>query len=181
MLITRTGYTGEDGFEIFPHNSVLGPVWDAVIEAGKPFGLLPCGLGCRDTLRLESGFSLYGHEINDGTNLVEAGLSWIIGWNKSDFIGKQALVDVKGKGPSRKLVGIKAIDKALPRDGMLILVDGREVGKVTSGGISPILNQGVALAYVESSLATMGTKIGVQIRDQVKSFEVASRRFVGGK
>lgn len=181
MLITRTGYTGEDGFEIFPPNSVLGQVWDDVLAKGAPLGLLPCGLGCRDTLRLESGFSLYGHEINDTTNLVEAGLSWIIGWNKPAFIGKAALEKVKAEGPVRKLVGLKAIDKALPRDGMTLHHDGRLVGKVTSGGISPILNQGVALAYVESALAASGTVLEVQIRDQLKKFEVTKRRFVGGK
>ncbi|HSQ42908.1 MAG TPA: glycine cleavage system aminomethyltransferase GcvT [Fibrobacteraceae bacterium] len=181
FLVTRTGYTGEDGFELFPLNTFLGEIWDRILAEGKPMGIRPCGLGSRDTLRLESGFSLYGHEINDTTNLVEAGLSWIVGWNKPDFIGREALQQVKAEGPSRKLVGLVAVDKAIPREGMVVVSNEREVGKITSGGMSPVLNQGIALAYVESSLAKMGTEVHLQIRDQLKKFRVSGRRFVGGK
>jgi len=181
MLLSRTGYTGEDGFEVFPPNDLLCVLMDKIIECGAPYGLIPCGLGCRDTLRLESGFSLYGHELNDTINLVEAGLSWIVGWSKANFIGKDALVLIKAKGASRKLVGLLALDKALPREGMIVSVADREVGVVTSGGLSPVLNKGIALAYVETAVAIVGQRLDIQIRDQVKSFQVASRRFVGGK
>jgi len=181
MLLTRTGYTGEDGFEVFPPNEILGDMMDTILAVGTPMGLVPCGLGCRDTLRLESGFSLYGHELNDSVNLVEAGLSWIVGWNKPDFIGAQALRQVKAQGVSRKLVGLLAVDKALPREGMAVFSEEREVGKVTSGGLSPILNKGVALAYVESAYAKSGQTLQVQIREQMKEFQVVPRRFVGGK
>jgi len=181
MLATRTGYTGEDGFEVFPPNELLVDLLQTLLTVGTPFGLIPCGLGCRDTLRLESGFSLYGHELNDQINLVEAGLSWIVGWDKPSFLGREALLKIKVEGPKRKLVGLVAIDKALPRDGMTVLASGIEVGKVTSGGISPMLNQGVALAYVDVAHAKIGTTLSVQIRDQVKSFQVSARRFVGGK
>jgi len=181
MLMTRTGYTGEDGFEVFPPNALLGTVYDALLAVDKSLGLVPCGLGCRDTLRLECGFSLYGHELNDTTNLVEAGLSWIVGWDKADFIGAHALRQIKAHGPSRKLVGLRALDKALPRDGFSVFWGDKEVGRVTSGGLSPMLNRGVALAYVETDCAVMGREVQVLIRDQKKLFQIVSRRFIGGK
>lgn len=181
ILVTRTGYTGEDGFELFPSNSHLLEVHDLLLQVGAPMGIQSCGLGCRDTLRLESGFSLYGHELNETIDLVSAGLSWIVGWDKPSFIGKDALVAIRTAGVKKKLVGLIAVDKAIPRDGMKIENEGNDIGFITSGGMSPILNCGIALAYLDKELATLGSIVHVRVRDQLKAFRVQTRRFVGGK
>jgi len=181
VLVTRTGYTGEDGFELFPSNSHLLEIHDLLLRVGAPMGIQSCGLGCRDTLRLESGFSLYGHELNESIDLVSAGLSWIVGWDKPSFIGKEALLAIRHAGASKKIVGLLAIDKAIPREGMKIENEGVEIGYITSGGMSPILNSGIALAYLNKDHATLGSIVHVRVRDQLKAFRVQTRRFVGGK
>lgn len=176
--ISRTGYTGEDGFELFPAVENLSKVWQMLLEHGQEEGLVPCGLGCRDTLRLESGFSLYGHEINDQINLIEAGLNWIVALDAKDFVGKDALQSIRNQGASRRLIGLKAVERALPRDQMEVYCDERCIGQVTSGGISPVLGCGIALALVDAEAVLSQQILQVKIRDQFKPFEVVSRRFV---
>lgn len=176
MVYSRTGYTGEDGFEFFPKSENAELVWDALMQAGASDGLIPCGLGARDSLRLEAGYSLYGHEIDDQTNLVESGLSWIIGWDKAGFIGRDALVACKKSGDAKKLVGLCMEEKAIPRQGYDLYIGDERIGKITSGTMSPVLDKGIAMAIV-SSKVPMGGKIDVMIRDQRKKAIVTSRTF----
>ncbi len=177
MLYSRTGYTGEDGFEFFPENKDLPTLWKALLEAGSRHGILPIGLGARDTLRLEAGYSLYGHELTDKTNLIEAGLSWITDLQKGDFVGRAAL-DAKAKGGmARKVVGLELQELAIPREGCLIQSGGKSVGVVTSGTMSPTLGKGIAMAYVDVGLAKIGTELEVVIRDAGRKARVTSRHF----
>ncbi len=177
-LYSRTGYTGEDGFEFFPENKDLASLWARLLEAGSRYGMLPIGLGARDTLRLEAGYSLYGHELSDKTNLIEAGLSWITDFAKGDFMGRPAL-EPKSRpgGMERKIVGIELLELAIPREGCLIRAGGKDVGVVTSGTMSPTLNKGIAMAYVVVEQAKIGTELEVMIRDAGKKAKVVSRNF----
>lgn len=177
VLVSRTGYTGEDGFEIFPPAQEAPRFWQALIEAGAPLGLLPVGLGARDTLRLEAGFSLYGHEITETTDLLEAGLGWIVALDKPDFIGREALLRSKAQGLKRKLVGLKMVEQGIPREGCVVAREGVNLGVVTSGTMSPTLQQGIALAYVDAAYASPGQSLSVMIRDAAKRVEVVSRYF----
>jgi len=181
-IVARTGYTGEDGFEIYvPWNQ--GPkIWKNLMHAGHPYGLKACGLGSRDTLRLEMKYPLHGHELTDQTNPLEAGLSWVVKLDKGDFIGRSALIHIKESGPTglkRKLVGIKLLDRGIPRQGYEIFTaDGKEkIGEVTSGTQSPSLKQSIAIAYVALPYAQEGTKISVNIRGIKTSAEVTSTPF----
>jgi len=174
MVYSRTGYTGEDGFEFFPKNKDALVLWNSLMEAGKGRGLLPCGLGARDSLRLEAGYSLYGHEIDEQTNLVESGLSWIIGWDKENFIGKNALVQAKSQGTGRKLMGISLVDKAIPRQGYPIYHKDQQVGYVTSGTQSPVTGNGIGLALVSSHLG-IETEVHLDVRGQKKLARLCSR------
>ena len=164
MIISRTGYTGEPGFELYFANEHALKVWDAVMEAGREFEIEPIGLGARDTLRLEKKMCLYGNDIDETTNPIEAGLSWITKLDKGDFIGREALLKVKEEGPKRKLVAIVLEDQGFPRKGYKILKDGKEIGQVTSGTVSPILNKGIALGYVTREFAKVGTELAIDIR-----------------
>lgn len=176
-LFSRTGYTGEDGFEFYPENKYAAALWSSLLEAGSEHGILPIGLGARDTLRLEAGYSLYGHELSDQTNLIEAGLGWITDLNKGDFTGRAPLdAKVKG-GPEKKLVGIELLELAIPREGCVVRVDGQPVGVVTSGTMSPTLNKGIALAYVKTGFSKIGTPLEVVIRDSGKQARVTGRNF----
>lgn len=168
MVISRTGYTGELGFELyFPSDVPTGEkVWHAIMTAGKKFGIGPVGLGARDTLRLEMGFCLYGHDIDKTTNPIEAGLGWITKLDKEDFIGKGPLVEVKHAAPKRRLVGFVCSEKAVPRQGYAILAGGGRAGAVTSGTFSPILEQGIGMGYVASAQANPGTSIAIAVRDR---------------
>jgi len=177
MLISRTGYTGEDGFELFPKSDDCVKVWSALFEVGKPMGLLPVGLGARDTLRLEAGYSLYGHEITDQTNLLEAGLGWIVSLDKGDFIGRDALVKIKAEGLKRKLVGLTMDELAIPREGFAIEAEGKSIGFITSGTLSPTLNKGIGMAYVTTAESDNGRRVEVVIRDARKAAVVGTRRF----
>ncbi len=177
VLVSRTGYTGEDGFEFFPPAQEAPRFWQALMEVGSPLGLLPVGLGARDTLRLEAGFSLYGHEITEATDLLEAGLGWIVALDKPEFIGRDALLRSKAQGLKRKLVGLKMTEQGIPREGCSVTLDGANLGIVTSGTMSPTLNQGIALAYVDSSHATPGQNLKVMIRETAKQAEVVNRYF----
>jgi aminomethyltransferase len=166
MIISRTGYTGELGFELyFPSDVATGKrVWDAVMEAGKEFGITPVGLGARDTLRLEMGFCLYGNDIDQTTNTLEAGLGWITKFDKGDFIGKAALLKAKAEGLKRKLVGFTLSDKAFPRHGYAIHLNGSKIGEVTSGTFSPILDKGIGMGYISAQYAKPGSEVAVVIR-----------------
>lgn len=178
-IIARTGYTGEDGFEIYFDARQAVPVYEQILSAGRPFGLQPIGLGARDTLRLEMGYALYGHEIDDKMSPLEARLGWVVHWDKEiPFIGQAALQKQKAAGLSRKLVGIRLLERGVPRSPYRVLQDGTPVGEVTSGTFSPSLNVGVALCYVPTGLAGIGTRLEIEIRGQAVPAEVVGVPFV---
>ncbi|HZR57358.1 MAG TPA: glycine cleavage system aminomethyltransferase GcvT [Terriglobales bacterium] len=169
ILIARTGYTGEDGFEIYvPSDETTSTmVWNRVFEAGKEFGVLPCGLGARNTLRLEAKMPLYGHEISDTINVWEAGLDKFCKIDKPEFIGRTALQELRTKPLTRTLAGLEMVDRGIARGDYKVLdASGREVGYVTSGSPSPFLKKNIALAYMPPELATIGTEVQVEIRGQ---------------
>ena len=169
-LIARTGYTGEDGFEIYlPSDEPTSErVWHEVMEAGKEFGILACGLGARNTLRLEAAMALYGHEISEEINVLEAGLERFSKLGKSDFLGAQALLELKKNGaPKRKLVGLEMVDRGIARDGYKVCnLRGEAIGYVTSGSPAPFLKKNIALAYVSPAQSAVGTTVKVEIRGQ---------------
>jgi aminomethyltransferase len=181
VLIARTGYTGEDGFEIYvPSDEATSTrVWHEVLEAGKPFGILPCGLGARNTLRLESAMALYGHEISDEINLLESGLERFSKLGKSDFLGSQALLELQKSGaPKRKLVGLEMVDRGIARDGYKVCsLEGDPIGFVTSGSPSPYLKKNIALAYVPVDRITPGTEVAVEIRGNLVKAKVVPLPF----
>jgi aminomethyltransferase len=168
-LVARTGYTGEDGFEIYVPSDVATSerVWNEVIAAGAEFGILPCGLGARNTLRLEAALSLYGHEISESINVWEAGLDRFCKLEKGEFLGSSALQGVlDAGGPSRKLVGLEVVERGIARDGYRVMdLSGKPVGYVTSGSPAPFLKRNIALAYVPRSFAEVGTEVAVEIRN----------------
>jgi aminomethyltransferase len=175
--ISRTGYTGEDGFELMCAWDCGEMVWDAVFEAGKDCGIVPVGLGARDLLRLEAGYCLYGHEIDQTTNPIEAGLGWITKPEKGEFNGRTAIERVLAEGPKRKLVGLEMLEAGIPRQKYAILADGREVGRVTSGSYSPTMQVSIALGYLPVELAEAGRVVQIDIRGQVRRAKVVSTRF----
>ena len=181
VLIARTGYTGEDGFEIYvPSDEATSTrVWHEVLEAGKPFGILPCGLGARNTLRLESAMALYGHEISEEINLLESGLERFSKLGKSDFLGSQALLELQKSGaPKRKLVGLEMVDRGIARDGYKVCsLEGDPIGFVTSGSPSPYLKKNIALAYVPVDRITPGTEVAVEIRGNLVKAKVVPLPF----
>jgi aminomethyltransferase len=169
ILIARTGYTGEDGFEIYiPTDEATSVrVWNEILVAGKEFGVVPCGLGSRNTLRLEAKLPLYGHEISDTINVWEAGLDRFIKMEKPEFIGRFALEKAKAAGVKKALVGLEMVERGIARDGYKVQDDsGKEVGYVTSGSPAPFLKKNIALAYVPPEFAEVGTKVKVEIRSQ---------------
>jgi aminomethyltransferase len=179
-LIVRTGYTGEDGFEIYvPSNIATSErVWDAVMEVGGDFGILPCGLGARNTLRLEAKMALYGHEISDEINVWEAGLGRYAKMDKPEFIGREALAAAKAAGLKRTLVGLEMIDRGIGRDGYACCAAaGPAVGVITSGSPSPTLGKNIALAYVPPAMSAVGTAIFVEIRGQRVKAQVVPTPF----
>jgi aminomethyltransferase len=176
-LFSRTGYTGEDGFEFYPENAHAAALWDALLKAGAEHGILPIGLGARDTLRLEAGYSLYGHELSDQTNLIEAGLGWITDLGKGEFTGRPSLEPKVKAGVEKKIVGIELLELAIPREGCVVRAAGQDVGVVTSGTMSPTLGKGIAMAYVKAPFAKIGTELEVVIRDAGKKAKVVSRNF----
>jgi glycine cleavage system T protein (aminomethyltransferase) len=167
-LIARTGYTGEDGFEIYipSDEATSSRVWFEILEAGKEFGILPAGLGARNTLRLESGMALYEHEISDSINVFEAGLDRYCKLEKGPFVGSEALNRIKGEGgPARKLVGLETIERGIARDGYGVFDEsGKQIGSVTSGSPSPYLKKNIALAYVPRECAAIDSEVLVQVR-----------------
>jgi aminomethyltransferase len=163
-MISRTGYTGEDGFELFVPPNAAERVWMAVLDAGKPINLVPAGLGARDTLRLEAAMRLYGQDIDENTSVLEAGLGWVVAWDKGDFVGRDALVEQKRAGISRKLVGFELIDPGIARHGHEVFVDGEKTGLVTSGTQTPFLKKAIGLAYLPANRSTAGTGFEIDIR-----------------
>jgi aminomethyltransferase len=165
-IVARTGYTGEDGFELFCDADRTREVWEAVASAGTAAGLRPCGLGARDTLRLEAGMPLYGNELDRDTNPFEAALGRVVKLEKGDFIGREALEAVKETGPARKLIGLQMVDNAIPRGGYEVRAGGAPIGRVTSGTLSPTLGTKIAMARVAAETAGVGNAFEVVVRDR---------------
>lgn len=168
MIISRTGYTGELGYELYfkGNEPEAESVWSKVFEAGKEFNIQPVGLGARDSLRLEMGFSLYGNDIDKTTNPLEAGLGWITKLNKENFIGQDALMTIKSSGLKRKLVPLVSEEKAFPRHGYDLTIDRKKVGTITSGTVSPVLEKAIALGYVDVESTQEGNQINFLIREK---------------
>jgi aminomethyltransferase len=162
--ISRTGYTGEDGFEVFVPPASAERVWDAILNSGRNAGILPVGLGARDTLRLEASMRLYGNDMDETTTVVEADLGWIVGWKKTEFLGFERLQQQKAEGPSRKLVGFEMLDRAIARHGYDVYCDGASAGVVTSGTQTPFLKKAIGMAYVPGDRTAPGTEFEVEIR-----------------
>ena len=178
-VIARTGYTGEDGFEIYMDADSAVPVFESLLEAGKEYNLQPIGLGARDTLRMEMGYALYGQEIDADRSPLDAGLGWVIKLKKADaFIGQEALVNQKDKGVKHKLAGVKLTDRGVPRSHYKVLDGGNPVGEVTSGTFSPTLNTGIALCNVPTELSKPGTRLDIAIRNSTVAGEVTPLPFV---
>ena len=178
MLISRTGYTGELGFELYFHPDYAEKIWSAIFAAGKEFGIAPVGLGARDTLRLEMGYCLYGNDIDQTTNTLEAGLGWITKMNKGDFIGRPVLEKVKAGGVQRKLVGIVVDEKAVPRHGYPINKNGTSIGTVTSGTFSPSLEKGIAMGFVGVSQSQPGNPVDIDVRGKAIVGKVTALPFL---
>ena len=177
-LISRTGYTGEDGFELYIPATAAVDLWNRLLETGQSDGLVPVGLGARDTLRLEKGYALYGHELSPQISPLEAGLGWIVKLDKGDFVGRDALVAQKAAGIPRKLVGLVMAERGIPREGYPVYAGDRLVGSVTSGTMSPSLKNGVALALLESSCAIPDSELLIGIRDRKLRARIVKPPFV---
>lgn len=175
--IARTGYTGEDGFEIYIAPGEAERLWNLLLDAGSEFGIKPCGLGARNTLRMEAAMALYGHEIHASITPLEAGLDWIVKLDKGDFIGRAALVAQREKGVARKLVGFEVTGRGIARDGFEVFLDGAGAGWVTSGGPSPTLGKNIGLCYLPAARAVAGTTIGILIRGQLVEAQTTSTPF----
>ncbi len=180
VFISRTGYTGEDGYEILVENRHSEYLWDKILEDGKKFSIKPIGLGARDTLRLEAALHLYGNDLDENTTPVEAGLSWSIPKDKeTDYNGKHVIIEQIKNGTSKKLVGLKMLDKAIARHGYEVYKNGGKIGIVTSGGPSPVLGTNIALAYVKNNKEICaGTVVQVMIREKLHDAEIVKRPFV---
>ncbi|MCT2981147.1 glycine cleavage system aminomethyltransferase GcvT [Propionibacterium freudenreichii] len=182
FTVCRTGYTGETGFELVVPSDHAVAVWEKVLEAGKPFGIVPCGLAARDTLRTEMGYSLHGHEISPEIDPVSAGLTWAIGWDKPDFRGAEALRAIRANKPARRNRGLRAVGRGIPRPGMSVVPagagpDAEPIGVLTSGTFSPTLRIGIGLALIDTSIKP-GDKVGVVVRNRVEEFDVVKPPFV---
>lgn len=183
-LIARTGYTGEDGFEIYTGRESSKKIWNSLLQVGSPFGLLPCGLGARDTLRLEMKYALYGHELTETTNPLETGLGWITKLGKTGgFIGKEAIARVKAAGQTRCLAGVLSIGRGIPRQGYEVWDETRSriIGHITSGTQSPSLKRAIGIALIDKIHERSGTRVTVKIRDDFHEFEVCKTPFLEKK
>jgi len=170
---SKTGYTGEEGFEIFFEKTKAEQVWNEIIKAGAK----PCGIGCRDTLRLEASLPLYGHELEENISPLEAGQGWIVKFDKGEFVGRSALLKLKEKGLTRKLVGIEVLEKAIPRQGYKFFVDNKEIGNITSGTMSPTLNKPIGMAYVDIKYSEIGTELQIEVRGNLYKCVVVNMPF----
>ena len=180
MILSRTGYTGELGYELYfkGDEEQAEKLWTKILDAGKEYNILPIGLAARDSLRLEKGYCLYGNDIDQTTNPLEAGLGWITKLDKENFIGKEALLKIKSEGLKRKLSGMISTDKVFPRHGYEIDSKGKKIGSVTSGTVSPVLEKPIALGYLETNYTSPGTKVEISIREKKVSCEVVKLPFV---
>lgn len=178
MLISRTGYTGEDGFELYIENKYAERIWDAVFTAGKEYEIEPIGLGARDTLRLEMKYCLYGNDITLKTNPLEAGLGFVVKLDKqNNFIGQDILKKVKVEGLKRKLIGFEMLDNSIPRHGYDIICNGNIVGKVTSGTLGPSVHKGIGMGYVPTEFSQTGTEIEIDIRNKPAKAKIVKTPF----
>jgi aminomethyltransferase len=164
VTISRTGYTGEDGFEVFAPPNAAERVWDAILQAGKGAGVVPAGLGARDTLRLEASMRLYGNDMDETTTVVEADLGWIVGWKKAEFLGAEVLKQQKTDGTARKLIGFEMLERAIARHGYDAYLNGAKAGVVTSGTQTPFLKKAIGMAYLPTECTQPGTEFEVDIR-----------------
>ena len=178
MRLARTGYTGERGYELLVPGELASKLWDDLFERGEPLGVVPAGLGARDTLRLEMGYPLHGNDISTQTDPFEARVGWAVAMGKPDFRGRDALVERKAAGTRRLLVGLVSTDRLIPRHGMAVLAGGQRVGEVTSGTFSPTLRHGIALAYVERGPSEPGTELEVDVRGRRGAVRVTRPPFV---
>ena len=175
--ISRTGYTGEDGFEIFVPPNMADRVWQALLESGRSADVIPCGLGARDTLRLEAGMRLYGNDIDESTSVLEADLGWTIGWKKTGFIGEDRLRRQKQDGVERRLVGFEMIDRGIARHGHAVIAGDKRIGVVTSGTQTPFLKKAIGMAYVPASVTAPGTDLTIDIRGRASQARVVPLPF----
>lgn len=163
-IVSRTGYTGEDGFELYCAPVDVVELWKKLLEAGKPHGLLPAGLGARDTLRLEAALCLYGHELDEQTNPLEAKLGWTVKLDKENFIGRDVLLQVKEHGPKKRLVGIEMVERGVPRGGYVVYDNDQRIGVLTSGAPGPTIHKNIAMGYVDPAHAVVGQPVHIDIR-----------------
>ncbi|HTO72398.1 MAG TPA: glycine cleavage T C-terminal barrel domain-containing protein [Gemmatimonadales bacterium] len=180
LLLATTGYTGEPGVELCVEAAKAVPVWEAVLKAGKAQGVKPIGLGARDTLRLEMGYSLYGHELDESISPLEAGLGWAVDLDGKEFIGREALRKQQAAGLSRQMTAFALPDRAVPRQGYRLLHDGQAVGVVTSGNVSPMLQRGIGLGFLPPDLSHLGRTIQVEIRSRPHQATIVSLPFYQG-
>ena len=179
-IVSRTGYTGEDGFEVYAAPDKGEQIWNKLLEAGafgSEEGVLPCGLAARNTLRLEAGMALYGHEIDETTTLLEANLGWICKLNKGDFIGRDALAKQKEEGVTKRLVGFAITDRGIARDGQDVLIEGARAGNVTSGSPAPYLKKNIGMAYVPAEFAKEGQQIQIDVRGKLTGAQIVKTPF----
>jgi aminomethyltransferase len=179
-IISRTGYTGEDGFEVYAASDKAEQLWNKILDAGKtgtPEGVLPCGLAARNTLRLESAMALYGHEINETTTLLEANLGWICKLNKGDFIGRERLAKQKQEGIRKRLVGFEMTERGIARDDQEVLINGERRGRVTSGSPAPYLKKNIGMAYVPVEFANEGQQIQIDVRGRAVGAQIVKMPF----
>ena len=180
MIISRTGYTGELGYELYftGDEADAEKVWNKIFEAGKQYGIQPAGLAARDSLRLEMGFCLYGNDIDQTTNSIEAGLGWITKLKKDKFVGQEAIKKIKEEGVNRRLVAIISNERIFPRQGYGIVSDGKKIGTITSGTVSPMLDKPIALGYVDAEYKSVGTKVNIVIRNKEVPAEIVKLPFI---
>jgi aminomethyltransferase len=176
-LISRTGYTGEDGFELYCAPVDVAKLWNDLLASGKPLGLLPIGLGARDTLRLEAGMCLYGHELDEQTNPLEARLGWTVKLKKGNFIGRDALLRVKEQGPKRLLVGVELLERGVPRAGYSIYAGDQPIGHLTSGAPGLTIHKNIGMGYVEASHAVIGQPVQIDIRSKRVTAQIVALPF----
>lgn len=176
-LLARTGYTGEDGFEFYFPPPSSEHVWNTLLDAGRAEGLIPAGLGARNTLRLEAGYALYGHELDENTTLLEANLGWIAKLEKGDFLGRDTLVRQQSEGTAKRLIGIEMIDRAPARDGYAVWVNGAKAGHVTSGSPAPFLKKNIGMAYVPPESVHAGDELAIEIRGRLAAARVVPLPF----
>ena len=176
-IIARTGYTGEDGFELYFDPNASAQIWNKLLEAGQAAGIQPCGLAARNTLRLEAKMALYGNDIDDTTTVYEADLSWVVKLNKGEFIGRDALAAQKAQGVTRKLVGFEMIERGIGRDHYPIVIDGQPVSQVSSGSPAPFLKKNIGLAYLPLTHTTIGSQFQIDVRGKLTAAQVVATPF----